>query len=79
MLVAACFAVWLGERGLYDKVCDHLKDRKLDPTTELRNFFVSTRLAEALVAADPSYSTPQNAQGAVRAQFPVNYAPTVED
>lgn len=78
-LSAARFALWLRERGLYDKVCDHLKDRKLDPTTELRNFFVSTRLAEALVAADPSYSTPQNAQSAVRAQFPVNYAPTVED
>jgi len=78
-LSAARFALWLRERDLFDTVCMHLKDQKLDPNKELRNFFVSTRLAEALVAADSSYKSPENAQGAIRAQFPVNYAPTVDD
>lgn len=78
-LSAARFVLWLREHGLHEKVHAYLREQKLDPDKELRNFFVSTRLAEALVASDPSYSTPQNAQGAIRAQFPINYAPTIED
>ena len=78
-LAAARFALWLREQGLLQNVAKFLKSRKLDPETEIRNFFVSTQMAEALVAADTGYQTPQNAQAAIRAQFPVNYAPTVED
>ena len=78
-LSAARFALWLRERGLYEKVSTHLIKQNLDPAHELRNFFVSTKLAEALVTADPSFGTAQNAQGAVRSQFPIDYAPTVED
>ena len=78
-LSAARFILWLHAEGLHSKVCKHLKDLKLDPAGELRNFFVSTKVAEALVAADSKFGTPQNAQGAMRAQFPVNYSPTVDD
>jgi hypothetical protein len=78
-LSASRFTLWLREHGLFDKVCAQLKKQKLDPGKELRNFFVSTKLAEALVAADPSYRTPENAQGAIRSQFPVNYSPTIDD
>jgi hypothetical protein len=78
-LSAARFILWLQTEGLHDKVCKHLKAQKLDPDAELRNFFVSTRLAEALVAADTNFGNPQNAQSAIRAQFPVNYSPTVDD
>lgn len=78
-LSAARFILWLQVEGLHDKVCKYLKDLRLDPATELRNFFVSTRLAEAMVAADAKFGNPQNAQSAIRAQFPVNYSPTIDD
>jgi hypothetical protein len=78
-LSAARFVLWLKERELHDKVCAHLKKQKQDPARELRNFFVSTKVAEALVAADSSYGDVQNAQGAIRSQFPVKYEPTVDD
>ena len=78
-LAAARFVLWLRERGLYDTVCAHLKAQRLDPASEMRNFFVSPKLAEALVAAEASYGTPQNAQGAIRAQFPTSYTPTIDD
>lgn len=78
-LSAARFTLWLQERALYVKVSAHLKDQNLDPAKELRNFFVSNPLAEALLAADSGYKTTHNAQAAIRAQFPITYAPTIED
>ena len=78
-LSAARFTLWLKERGLYDKVCSTLKSKNLSPAQELRDFYVSTQLADALVTAEPSYSTPQNAQAAIRSQFPIAYSPTIDD
>jgi hypothetical protein len=78
-LAAARFILWLQAQGLYDSVRTHLEEHKLDANAEFRNFFVSTKLAAALVAADTSFKDPQNAQAAMRSQFPVNYTPTVDD
>ena len=36
----------------------------------MRNLYLSTPLAKALVAADPALGSPANAQQALRAQFP---------
>lgn len=78
-LAAARFVLWLREKQLWDKFANHLKTRNLDVEREIRNFYVSTPLAEALVAVDSTYGNPQNAQAAIRSQFPANYLPTVGD
>ena len=69
-LAAAKFVLWLREKNLWDKISSHLKNKKRDPAQEIRNFYVSTPLAEVLVAADPSYGTAKDARDAIRAQFP---------
>jgi len=76
---ASSFALWLREKGLWESVESFLLERKLNPAREVRNFYVSTELAEALAQADPSYGSPQNAQEAVRSQFPAQMVPTVDD
>ena len=78
-LAGARFVLWLQDRKLLDKVRAHLKSKKHDPDKEIRNFFVSTALAEALVAVDSSYGDTKNAQAAVRAQFPIGVSPTMDD
>lgn len=76
---AARFVLWLREHGHYEKIRSALSARGLDPDKEFRNFFVSTKLAEALVEVDPSFKSSENAQAAIRSQFPMQYTPTVED
>jgi len=78
-LASARFVLWLRERGLFEKVSSHLKTKKLKPEHEIRNFYVSTPLAEALVAVDKSYGDAKNAQAAIRSQFPINVSPTIDD
>ena len=78
-LAAAKFVLWLREKNLWEKISAHLKTKKRDPAQEIRNFYVSTPLAEALVAADPSYGTPKDAREAIRAQFPNLSSPTIDE
>src|SRR5262249_41187733 len=47
-LAAAKFVLWLREKNLWEKISTHLKSKKRDPEKEIRNFYVSTPLAEAL-------------------------------
>lgn len=76
---AARFTLWLKEQQFLDKVSATLTSKKLIPANELKNFFVSMPLAEAILAADSSYGTPQNVQAAIRSQFPTSASPTIED
>lgn len=78
-LSAARLVLWLRERKLEDALLAALRKRKLDPAAELRNFYVSMPLMEALVEVDPGFKSPTNAQAAIRAQFPVAYAPSMDD
>lgn len=75
----ARFVLWLKEKGHLDKLISHLKSKKKDPDNEIRNFYVSTSVAEALVHLDPSYGNAENVQKAIRAQFPTNVSPTIDD
>jgi len=78
-LAAAKFVLWLREKNLLAKITAHLKAKKLNPEKEIRNFYVSTPLAEALVAADSSFGSPKDARDAIRAQFPNLSTPTIEE
>ncbi|MBU0486253.1 MAG: BREX system P-loop protein BrxC, partial [Proteobacteria bacterium] len=78
-IAAARFVIWLREKGIFDSIVASLSARNLSPEKEFRNFFVSTPLAESLVQADASFGTPQNAQAAIRTQFPIKTTPTVDE
>ncbi len=78
-LAAAKFVLWLREKNLWEKISSHLKTKRRDPEQEIRNFYVSTPLADALVAADPSYGTAKDALAAIRAQFPNSTSPTIDE
>lgn len=76
---AARFALWLQEKKLWDAVEEYLKKKNTDPERELRNFYVSTKIAEALASIVPEYGSIQNAQEAIRSQFPTTMSPTIGD
>lgn len=76
---AARFALWLRERDLWESIKEYLTKKKADPDRELRNFYVSTKISEALASIDPDYGSSQNAQEAIRSQFPTNMSPTISD
>jgi hypothetical protein len=78
-LAAAKFVLWLRDKNLLDKIAARLKAKKLDPEREIRNFYVSTPVAEALLAADSSYGTPKDARDALRAQFPNVSTATIDE
>lgn len=78
-LSAARFVLWLRHNGFLDSVINTLKMKGLNPDREIQNFFVSPPLAEALVAANPDFATPNGAQAALRAQFPMKDSPTIDD
>lgn len=78
-LAPARLVLWLQERGLYDQVAGQLTGQGLDPLREIRNFYVSSPLAEAILAADPTHGTPENLRAALRSQFPMQDSPTVEE
>ena len=78
-LAGAKLVLWLKEKQLWEKVTGILQNKKLDVDKEIRNFYVSIPLAEALVAADSSFGTTKNTQEAIRSQFPNNMSPTMDD
>jgi hypothetical protein len=78
-LAAAKFVLWLRENNLWDKVTSHLKTKKRNPEQEIRNFYVSSHIAEALIACDSTYGSATNAKEALRAQFPVSSSVTIDE
>jgi hypothetical protein len=76
-IAQAKFILWLRSTGLEDKVVDALKRQNRELSREVLSLKLSTPLAEALVLADPKYSTPANAQAAIRAEFPDVNSPTM--
>lgn len=78
-LAAAKFVLWLRENNLWDKITAHLKTKRRNPDQEIRNFYVSSHIAEALVACDSTYGSATNAKEALRAQFPVSNSVTIDE
>ena len=71
------FLLWLRSSGLEAGVQQALQLKNRDLRREILSHKLSVPLAEALVAADPNYGTPANAQAAIRAQFPDVTSPTL--
>ncbi|MGH7929810.1 MAG: BREX system P-loop protein BrxC, partial [Candidatus Binatia bacterium] len=78
-LAAAKFVLWLRENNIWDKVTSHLKAKKKNPDQEIRNFYVSSHIAEALFACDSTYGSATKAKEALRAQFPVSNSATIDE
>jgi hypothetical protein len=78
-LAQAQFILWLRESGLEAKVHASLEQQNRDLAKEVLSLKLSTPLAAALVAADPSYGTTANAQASIRDQFKDGSSPTVDD
>lgn len=78
-LAQARFLLWLSGSGLAKKVEAALKQKCRNLQKEVRNLKLSTPLAEALLEADPKYGTVANAQAALRAEFPDNTSPTINE
>src|ERR1700730_14696010 len=68
-LAQAKFILWLRASRVESKVIDALRKQKRELDREVRSLKLSIPLAEALVSADPKYSTPANAQAAIRDEF----------
>jgi phage tail protein X len=76
-------ALWLQSEGMYDDVVRHIDQAGAQPLAELRRYNVSTRLADAILAAKPGYAESSAAvRSLLKAQFPdereVSTADTVE-
>ncbi len=78
-LAQARFILWLRASGLEGKVQAALQQNNRSLAKEVLSLKLSIPLAEALVAADPKYGTPANAQAAIRDEFKDNNSPTVDD
>jgi hypothetical protein len=78
-LAQARFILWLRASGLETKVQAALQQANRSLAKEVLSLKLSIPLAEALVAADPKYATPANAQAAIRDEFKENNSPTVDD
>jgi hypothetical protein len=78
-LAAAKFVLWLRENNIWDKVTSHLKAKKKIPDQEIKNFYVSSHIAEALFACDSTYGSATKAKEALRAQFPVSNSVTIDE
>ena len=78
-LAQAKFILWLRTAGLESKVQATLKAQNRDLAKEVLSLKLSLPLAEALVAADPRYSTAANAQANIREEFKDNNSPTIDD
>jgi hypothetical protein len=76
-LAQANFILWLRASGLEAKVEAALKKQNRELNKEVLSLRLSTPLAEALVSANPQYSTSANAQAAIRAEFPDISSPTI--
>ena len=67
----ARFFFWLAEDGLLDRVRTEVGERGRPWEKELNNFHVSPRIADALLAADPDFSTgPKEVRTVLAARFP---------
>ena len=68
---AAKLVLWLRRDGLHEAVVAHLQARGKDLHTVLRDMYVSTDLADAILNADPTYApTPADVRATIREQFP---------
>lgn len=76
-LAQANFILWLRASGFEAKVETALKKQNRELNKEVLSLRLSTPLAEALVSANPQYSTAANAQAAIRAEFPDISSPTI--
>lgn len=76
-LAQANFILWLRASGLEAKVQAALKKQGRELNKEVLSLRLSTSLAEALVSANPQYSSAANAQAAIRAEFPDISSPTI--
>lgn len=63
-------ALWLIDEGIYDAVMAHVSAAGKDPAHELRQFHVSSTLADGVLAALPTYA---ESAAAVRAQFKAQF------
>ncbi|MEZ5150309.1 hypothetical protein [Rhodococcus zopfii] len=64
-------ALWLENKGDLDSVRAHVEANGADFTEELSEYNLSTRLADAILAADPSFaSNGAEVRKALRSQFP---------
>ena len=78
-LAQARIMLWLRASGLEAKVQAALKQHNRDLAKEVLSLKLSIPLAEALVAADPKYGTPANAQASIREELKDSSSPTVDD
>ncbi|MEI7819345.1 MAG: BREX system P-loop protein BrxC [Verrucomicrobiota bacterium] len=78
-LGTARFLLWLESEQLRAKVEQHLATRNTDLAREIKRIYVSTVLADALVAADARFGSAKDAQAALRAQFPDATSPTIAE
>ena len=70
-LPQAEFCLWLRRQGIYDQVQAHIEGAGKAFLKELNDLYVSPLIADALLAADPTFAENQkNVRAAVRAQFP---------
>ena len=76
---AAKFILWLKQSQLYDKVMHYLEQHVDDPYFQLKNFYVSTPLAEALLNADPHYGSTEGVLSSIKVNFPSKDTPTIKD
>ena len=66
------FCMWLQKNGVFDQVKASVESAGKDFYDELHDLYVSPVLAEAVLAADPSFAPDlKQARAAIRAQFPV--------
>jgi hypothetical protein len=78
-LGAARFLLWLRTTGIQEKVEAFLTSRRTSLAKEIKNFYVSTALAEALASANKTYGAAKDAQAAIRAQYPDIKSPTINE
>ena len=79
-LPQAQFCMWLQRNGIYDQIKGAVEAAGKDFRAELHDLYVSPRLAQAVLDADPSFAPDhRQARAALRSQFPlVNDLPTSE-
>ena len=76
---AAKFILWLKQNNLYDNVIQYLKQNGHNPAHELKNLYVSTHLAEALLNADRKYGSAKDVLSSIKENFPAKDRPTIQD
>ena len=75
----AKFVLWLKKNNLYEKIVQDLKSKKLDPKEEIKNFYVSTPLADSILNLDPKYGSTKDVLSSFKENFPSKDSPTIKD